>query len=63
MNGPFDPNRHPRGWGGRWTNGAGRTPNAHAMAVPRRARPEAMKRQHAVVPHIRRPAARPAPGV
>lgn len=52
-NGPFDPNKHPRGWGGRWSD-AGRTSNAHAMATTlRRPEPHPMKRIHAVSPVIR----------
>lgn len=49
---PFDAEKHPRGWHGRFAGGSiGRGSNAHALRV-RRGIPEQAKRDHAVVPHI-----------
>lgn len=48
--GPFDESKHRRGWHGRFSNGAGRSPNAHAMKAGVRPRPPEIKRLHAVVP-------------
>jgi len=62
--GSFDSNKHPRGWHGRFSSGAGRSSNAHAMAGRRSPPPHPLKRLHAVVP-VRRPlpgAGTPGPG-
>ena len=61
--GPFDGSKHPRGWHGRFSNGAGRSPGAHAMRGRSAPRPPEVKRLHAVVP-VKRPMLRAGtPGV
>lgn len=48
----YDPAKHPRGYGGRWTSGPGRSGNAHAMRGRSRPEPAEIKRLHAVVPVV-----------
>lgn len=56
--GPFDGSKHPRGWHGRFSGGAGRSPVAHTMTGRPGPRPPEIKRLHAVVP-VKRPMLRP----
>jgi hypothetical protein len=48
----FDPDKHPRGYAGRFASHGGLSPNAHAMRKAR-PRPAGPKIQHAAVPHLR----------
>lgn len=50
LSGRFDPDRHPRGYAGRFAGKVGSSPPSHAMRGPVRPGPSPLKRSHAVTP-------------